>query len=447
MAPLDVSDLPPPPSGATGWPWTADPERESCRDTPNRPLVSVVTPSYNQAPFLEATIRSVLLQGYPNLEYRVVDGGSTDGSVEIIERYAPFLASWVSEPDRGQTHAINKGWDRSRGDVIAYLNSDDIYLPGAIHASVAFLEATPAVDMVYGSIRHIDGQGRVFNQIRPRAFALKRLVHTCFIPQPAVFLRRSLWERVGPLREESRYTMDYDYWLRVSRYTEPRWLNRFTAGFRYHGLSKSSSVMGRFFAEELDMLDRFRQQGNAATVDASDMRRAYLSRLLYVAGEQSGCAPEQRAMAIERLRAMGPLPSIQAIVSVLGGHDAFIRSRYISSASAGGADDRGEGAWDLCRTLPALEAAGALDPRARAEVSDRLAAFAALASGISRGLPRGLPDLASAARLVARHPDMLASRALWLSAARATSWTAAARALYDHHHMMMDVVRRVTASD
>src|SRR4051812_31180515 len=124
-----LAELPPPPPGAAGWPWT---EESSGLEEGPWPRVSIVTPSYMQGDFLEETIRSVLLQGYPDLEYFIIDGGSTDRSVEIIRRYEPWLAGWVSEKDAGQPAAVNKGWNRASGDILAYINSDDWYYPGAL---------------------------------------------------------------------------------------------------------------------------------------------------------------------------------------------------------------------------------------------------------------------------------------------------------------------------
>src|ERR1043166_4155332 len=147
-----LRELPPAPEGKKGWPWTEEtfPEAEQTSSSPLS--ISIVTPSYNQAAFLEETIRSVLLQGYPNLEYIVMDGGSTDGSVEIIKKYEKHLAYWTSEKDAGASDAIRKGFERATGSILAYLNSDDLYLPGAIHRLVNRLRSVKG-DVVYGKIQ------------------------------------------------------------------------------------------------------------------------------------------------------------------------------------------------------------------------------------------------------------------------------------------------------
>ncbi|MCJ7735245.1 MAG: glycosyltransferase, partial [Anaerolineales bacterium] len=133
-----------------------------------KPLVSIVTPSFNQQQYLEQTIQSVLDQDYPALEYFVVDGGSNDGSIEIIKKYQDQLSGWISEPDQGQSDAINKGFARSQGEIMAWLNSDDIYLPGAIRSAVAFLQDNPEVGMVYGDTNLIDGTGRKIGDFNAR---------------------------------------------------------------------------------------------------------------------------------------------------------------------------------------------------------------------------------------------------------------------------------------
>ena len=232
--------LPAPPPGLTGWPWTA-PVPPSVPTVPpgGLPRITVVTPSYNQGQFLEETIRSVLLQGYPDLEYMVVDGGSTDESVEIIRKYEDHLAWWVSEKDRGQSHAINKGLSRSTGRILAYLNSDDLYEPGALHAvERAFV---PGVHWVSGKVICWENGGDPwpFPELPGRGFT--KWLLGCPISQPAVFWSASLQREAGPFREDLQYAMDYEFWLRL-RFglgRSPRRLDRILARYRIHGDSKS----------------------------------------------------------------------------------------------------------------------------------------------------------------------------------------------------------------
>ena len=160
-----LADLPAPPQNRSNWPWTVEPPMlpENMPDGKNWPRISIVTPSYNQAEFLEQTIRSVLLQGYPNLEYVVIDGGSQDDSVEIIERYQGFLSGCVSEKDRGQSHAINKGWSMLTGDIIAYLNSDDFYYPGALVNIALAWQHNPEISMLSGGVAFTNEIGDVLS--------------------------------------------------------------------------------------------------------------------------------------------------------------------------------------------------------------------------------------------------------------------------------------------
>lgn len=218
----------------------------------NKPLVSIVTPSYNQARFLDETMKSVLDQDYPNLEYLVVDGGSTDDSLEIIQRYASRLAWWVSEPDSGQTDAINKGFSHAKGDILAWLNSDDIYQPGAISEAVAFLVENPEVGMVYGDVNFIDENGKVIGKFAARQTDYRRLrrgyVH---IPQQAAFFRADLWRQVGPLDPSFYFAMDYDLWVRLAKITRLVYYPRLWANFRLHGSGKTIAADDRCWPEML----------------------------------------------------------------------------------------------------------------------------------------------------------------------------------------------------
>jgi glycosyltransferase involved in cell wall biosynthesis len=219
---LSFKDLPSPPQGKTGWPWTAD-GNLSVGNLPvsqEWPRISVVTPSYNQGGFIEETIRSVLLQGYPNLEYSIIDGGSTDNSQEVITRYEPWLSYWESETDRGQAHAINKGWQRASGEILAWLNSDDIYLPNALtQVGMAFLyESNPIA--VIGSSILTDERSNVLHEKRVGRGGLDLdpllILKGGDVPaQPSIFIHRRVFETLGGLKEALFYTLDWEYWLRM----------------------------------------------------------------------------------------------------------------------------------------------------------------------------------------------------------------------------------------
>jgi glycosyltransferase involved in cell wall biosynthesis len=203
-------------------------------------LVSIVTPSYNQARYLEATIQSVLGQTYPNIEYIVIDGGSEDGSAAIIQKYADRLAYWVSERDQGQTDAINKGFAKAKGEVLAWLNSDDTYEPQAVAKAVAYLQAHPRVGMVYGDANFIDQHGRIIGRFPARQTSYKKLrrgyVH---VPQQAAFWRAELWRQVGPLDPSFYFAMDYDLWVRLARVSKVHYQPEVWANFRLHSEAKT----------------------------------------------------------------------------------------------------------------------------------------------------------------------------------------------------------------
>jgi glycosyltransferase involved in cell wall biosynthesis len=223
----------------------------------NGPRVSIITPSYNQAAFLEETICSVLDQDYPNLEYFIIDGGSSDGSLEIIRKYSHRLAGWISEADKGQTDAINKGFARATGQVFAWLNSDDTYQPGAISDAVAYLEAHPETGMVYGDANLIDESGNVIGKFPARQTDYRRLrrgyVH---IPQQASFFQSDLWRKVGPLDPTFYFAMDYDLWVRLSRIARLDYTPRLWANFRLHGNAKSVASDDRCWPEMLRVHQR-----------------------------------------------------------------------------------------------------------------------------------------------------------------------------------------------
>lgn len=230
-------------------------------ELPDNPLVSVVTPSFNQAGFLEETICSVLAQDYPNLEYYIIDGGSSDGSLEIIKKYAHRLAGWVSEPDRGQTDAINKGFTRARGNILAWLNSDDRYHPGAVREAVTFMEENPQIGMVYGDANLVDETGKIIGKFPAAQTDYQRLrrgyVH---IPQQSAFFRADLWKTVGPLDPTFYFAMDYDLWVRLAKYAPLVYHPRLWADFRLHGSGKTSISDDRCWPEMLRV--HFREGGS-----------------------------------------------------------------------------------------------------------------------------------------------------------------------------------------
>jgi glycosyltransferase involved in cell wall biosynthesis len=223
--------------------------------------MSIVTPSYNQGQFIEETIRSVLLQGYPNLEYIVIDGGSTDTSVEIITKYEPWLTHWVSEPDDGLSHAINKGWERSTGEILAWLNSDDLYLPTTLGKVVATATRHPSAILIYGLGEHVDDSGatsRIVGQPYDVVDSL-RSGRRAAISQPAAFVRRSGLEKVGLLDVRLKLSMDKDLWQRLAAVGEVRFVPDVWARFRLHErqttqtLARDNSFSG--FRERLLELD------------------------------------------------------------------------------------------------------------------------------------------------------------------------------------------------
>lgn len=225
--------------------------------------VSVVTPSYNQGPFLERTVRSVLDQGIAGLEYVVMDGGSQDETVEILKRYQSRLR-WVSEPDRGQAHAVNKGMAATSGDVIGWLNSDDVYYPNAIASARQFLEFHPDVDIVYGEANFIDEEDRYVRRYPTEPWNRERLMGSCYLCQPSVFFRRSVVERFGMLDESLNFCMDYEYWLRVSeRGARFAHVPAYWSGARLHAATKTLGSRKKAHVELNDFLRR--SQGRVPT--------------------------------------------------------------------------------------------------------------------------------------------------------------------------------------
>jgi glycosyltransferase involved in cell wall biosynthesis/GT2 family glycosyltransferase len=221
-----------------------------------RPLVSIVTPSYNQGRYLQRTIESVLAQDYPHIEYIVMDGGSTDESLEILKSYGDGLR-WVSERDTGQTNAINKGFAQCSGEILAYLNSDDMLLPGAVSAVVRYLDRRPVCDLLYGEARYIDEHDNITGNYNTADYSFDRLMHDCCICQPAAFWRTRIAKKIGAFDETLQYAMDYDYWIRIARAGGCiEHCEEFLACSRLHAATKTLSCRAKIYDEILQVCMR-----------------------------------------------------------------------------------------------------------------------------------------------------------------------------------------------
>lgn len=245
--------------GKTGWPWTEGSllPQQRMPEAEHYPRISVVTPSYNQGSFLEETIRSVLLQGYPELEFIIIDGGSTDDSVDIIRKYERWITYWVSEPDKGQTYAIDKGIGKATGDIFAWLNSDDVYPPGVLQQVAAEFISNPEIDLVYGDCEMIDDIGNTFSRFNVRAGGLEELLGENFISQPSAFFSKNGLQEVGGLDCDLHYAMDYDLWIRMFlKGLRALYVPKVFSCFRYHNASKSGIKSVQFGYEWTRLLDK-----------------------------------------------------------------------------------------------------------------------------------------------------------------------------------------------
>ena len=240
-------------------------------------LVSIITPSYNQAAYLEQTILSVLNQDYAPIEYIVVDGASKDASVEIIKKYADRLAYWVSEKDGGQAEAINKGFARATGEIIAWLNSDDYYLEGAVSAAVKIFEANPDIVLVYGNMLAVDEHGKTFNTLTYKQLILEDLLCFQIIGQPAVFMRRSALQKTNSLDATFHFLLDHFLWIQLAQHGRILHANQTWAAARYHAEAKNRAKAAEFGREAFRILDSVMQDKKLAPVLATVIRRARAS--------------------------------------------------------------------------------------------------------------------------------------------------------------------------
>jgi len=272
MASTLLEELPDPSPGRSGWPWTeqSDPLPKTRPNGEPWPKISIVTPSYNQGQFIEETIRSVLLQGYPNLEYIVMDGGSSDETVEILEKYDPWIDHWVSEPDRGQSNAINKGLRCTDGRIWAYINSDNLYIPGAFDAVAQAALQNPDAEWVTGTGLYIQGQNLddVVRPLKPdpectreQAILVWKYYDTSIASaEVSNFMRRSVLDEYGYYDESLDYVMDYDLGLRLMvDDVYPYVVDQVLGKARLHEESKTVSMgpRGCFRNEQYEVIERY----------------------------------------------------------------------------------------------------------------------------------------------------------------------------------------------
>lgn len=286
------------------------------------PLLSIITPSYNQAPFLEQTIQSVLDQGYPNLEYIIIDGGSTDGSVDSIKKYENRLAYWVSEPDRGQSHALAKGFMRATGDVIGWINSDDYYFPHAFSiAAQAF--SSPTIEVVSGACHIVNEVGNVLHTWRlPSDNNKPPLIQMNYIPQQSTFFRRTAYQRSGGIDEALHYSMDADLWLRLVTPHNHMMLPNVLAAYRMHNSSKTVSQNKAFYRENLIVVDKALDRLAGQALSPSTRRDVVIPRLIVYLETLPPDSDEARAI-VARLLSITPPLGMKEVTRHLAGHTPY----------------------------------------------------------------------------------------------------------------------------
>ena len=240
-------------------------------------LVSIVTPSFQQARYLEQTMRSVLEQDYPHIEYLVIDGASKDGSVDIIQKYESQLAYWVSEKDSGQAEAINKGISRATGEIVAWINSDDYYLPGVVSSAVKVFEENPDVVLIYGDMLAVDENGQTTNVMKYGQFSLADLLCFQIIGQPSVFFRRDALQQAGLLDTTFHFLLDHHLWIRIAQHGKILHVPQTWSAARYHAEAKNRAKAAEFGHDAFRILDWAKKQPGLTAAVSSVERRARAS--------------------------------------------------------------------------------------------------------------------------------------------------------------------------
>lgn len=222
----------------------------------NSPIITIITPSYNQGKYIERTIRSVLSQNISGLEYFIFDGGSTDETIDILKSFGDSII-WVSEKDYGQADAVNKGLKIAKGEIIGWLNSDDIYYPDSLNTAINFFNDNKDIDIIYGMADHIDENDNVIEPYYTQEWNYELLKDVCFICQPAVFFRRKVVDKYGFLDTQLRYCMDYEYWLRIGKDKPFCYIQKKLAGSRLYPETKT---LGSRVAVHLEIIEMFKNK-------------------------------------------------------------------------------------------------------------------------------------------------------------------------------------------
>lgn len=252
---------------------------------PSWPKISIVTPSYNQAEFLERTILSVLNQNYPNLEYIIIDGGSNDGSVEIIKKYEKYLAYWVSEKDEGQADAINKGLRKSIGQILAYINSDDTYNPWALLKIANAFNKNSNADLVFGNVNYIDANDNLIGECRFTKFNFITLIYEGGnLHQPGAFWTRKVYDKVGGFNPNYKFCMDFDFFCRIGETGKLKYVREYISNFRIHENSKSSTIDHIGSVEHEEIAGRYRKNNNKTHINYKRML-CQMRRFFYYIGQ------------------------------------------------------------------------------------------------------------------------------------------------------------------
>jgi len=283
-----LNELPDPPEGIVGWPWTIEIKqlKSSFSNVRQWPKISIVTPSFNQAQFLEETIRSVILQNYPNFEYIIIDGGSTDRSIEIIKKYSRWLKYWISEPDNGQSHAINKGFARADGKIFGYINSDDFYEPGTFQTIAEVFIKNPNCNLVAGECIILNGDitSRFIKPWWPQNLShfVKKTYSSTFA-QPASFWTKTIFNQLGGFDESLNYCFDREFFLRMGlKGISPFLIPQKIARFRKHPDSKTMKQGIEFHRESVKILFKHANPCGIDRIERKKIKKNIKNEIKYI---------------------------------------------------------------------------------------------------------------------------------------------------------------------